>query len=164
MPRPSLWVALLGTRCFVDSCNKWGWVSKRGGLTEQWRSSTGFLCIQIAPCSCVSTEQEKHLTWHLEMLKDFLPRPDGGRKGPMMLLQTRVLNARRGGSEFWPHRSGENSQTSVLAAVRGLTLSLVWKGLISFWSATILWAYRTIFLDCTLGLLLCLRRKPQNAF
>lgn len=162
MPRPSLWVALLGTRCFVWQLQQMR-VSeqKRGAHSEQWRSSTGLLCIQIAPCSCVSTGQEKHLTWHLEMLKDSLPRPDGGRKGPMMLLQTRVLNARRGAR---PHRSGENSQTSVLAPVRGLTLSLVWRGLISFWSATILWAYRTIFLDCTLGLLLSLEESHRMHF
>lgn len=97
MPQPFLWEALLEISCFVWQLQQMGVsLQRRGAHSEQWPSSTSLLCIQMAPCSCVSAGHEKHLTWHLEMLKDSVPRPEGGRKEPMMLLQTRVVNARRG--------------------------------------------------------------------
>lgn len=119
----------------------------------------------MAPCSCVSTGQEKHLTWHLEMLKDSLPRPEAGRKEPMMLSQTRVLNARRGGFawEFWPQSSGENSRTSVLAPVRGLRLSFVWNGLISFWSDMIFSGLQDNLLRLYIRVAVILRRTIHAA-
>lgn len=101
-----LWVNLLETKCYFwqlgqmrksdgkrgadNCCSLWAMAAVQHGL----------LCIQRAPRFCVSAGQEKHLTWHLEMLGDSLWRPERGRKEPMMLSQTCVLNAR----EPWPQR------------------------------------------------------------
>lgn len=141
---PSLWVALLETKCYFWQFEQMR-EHRRGekmtvAVFELWQpSSMGLLCIQRAPPFCVSAGQEKHLTWHLEMLRDSLWRPEGGRKEPMMLSQTCVLNARKGAlPQSFGHRDKKRitrpSGLAPLAPVLGLTLSFVWNGFISFLS------------------------------
>lgn len=64
--------------------------------------------------------------------------------------------------EFWPQRSEENSPTSVLAPVRGLTLSFVWNGLISFRSDMIFYGLQDNLLRLYIRVAVILRRKPHT--
>lgn len=170
MPQPSLWEALLEISCWV-----WQLQQIRGEPTKEGSSvwATAFqygplLCIHIAPCSCVSAGQEKHLTWHLEMLKDSLPGPEGGGERTNDAFADTCFKGQEGGSatEFGPVDPKRPARPLFLRRSEGSREALsemVSSLLDQTWS---LGAYGTIFLDCTLGSLSSWEEshKEENAF
>lgn len=140
MPWPSLWEVLLDTRCFVWQLQQMRVsVQKReggGAHSEQRCSSTGLFLHSDGTLFLCQHGTREALNMTFRDAQRFSPEAWGREKRTNDAFADTCFKCQEGGfaREFWPQRSGENSRTSVLAPVRGLRLSFVWNGLISFWS------------------------------